>query len=524
MKSVRPRAGVLRVVSASTVALLAACGGGGGGDAPAPAPGVAPPSAGSYAWVLKLEGSTSGTRRYGLSLLHPAATDVEWVIESPSAVVTDARSVARGTVDTGAQRVADLQPYALVYVVGGDVRRVPLAANGSTPLSQVRRAGSASACGFVLDAVDHANPESSRFIVSTAGNDGSCGTADDGRAEVRFDATQGLVYSPITGEAPLGLLRDPATFAPTAWIGATQVRFWDGSTVALPSTITGVVAASGNQVLVQTAAGLTMLTVSNGKLLLPTPIGSLASGGWRPIGHDAEAFYAYRNSDTTTNASWSVARITRQLPAGTVLATGSGQFSDAALGNDVIYATVRGTSLNRLLRMAKSSANSLTTLESTPTTAVSTVLTSSVGVHQVWRIADTGSSVQYLDENGNAVSAAVNAALPVAVLEPTAIDWLRSENRQRFVHAEGFGSLGFSGAALVGFDSATRSTVAIGTLPGGSQFGTDVVYANAFGGPGSRGAGVASRSVAGSVQGAGAVAFSFDAASAGSLKLATRQQ
>jgi hypothetical protein len=112
----------------------------------------------------------------------------------------------------------------------------------------------------------------------------------------------------------------------------------------------------------------------------------------------------------------------------------------------------------------------------------------------------------------------------VAVLEPTTIDWLRSENRQRFVHAEGFGSLGFSGAALVGFDAATRGTVAIGTLPGSSIFGNDIVYADAFGGPGSRGAGVAARSVAGSVQGAGAVAFTFDAATAASLKTSTLRQ
>ena len=505
--------------------LVAGCGGGGdGGTAPAQAPAVAPPSSGSYAWVLKLEGATGGTRKYGLSLLHPAASEVEWVIESPSAVVTDARSVSRGSVDTAARRVNDLAPYALVYVVGGDVRRVPLQADGSAPASRVQRAGSASACGFVLDAVDHASPEASRFIVATAGNDGSCGTADDGRAEVRFDAALGLVYTPITGEAPLGLLRDPATHAPRAWISATRATFWDGSTVALPSAITGVVAASGDQVLAQTAGGLTMLTVSSGNLLLPTPIGGVTTAGWRPIGFDGDAFYAYRNSDTSTAATWSVLRVTSQLPAGTLLASGTGQFSDAALGNDVIYATVRGSTQNRLLRMAKASANSLTTLESSATTAVSTVLTSRAGVHQFWRVSDTGSSVQYVDENGNAVGSATGASLPVAVLEPTTIDWLRSENRQRFVHAEGFGSLGFSGAALVGFDAATRGTVAIGTLPGSSTFGNDIVYADAFGGPGSRGAGVAARSVAGSVQGAGAVAFTFDAATAASLKTSTLRQ
>ena len=101
-----------------------------------------------------------------------------------------------------------------VDVVGGDVRRVPLLADGTAPLGRVQRARSTSACRFVIEAVNHVAPEQSRFIASTAGADGRCDSADDGRAEVRLDTTLGLIVTPLSAAAPLALLRDPGTLTP----------------------------------------------------------------------------------------------------------------------------------------------------------------------------------------------------------------------------------------------------------------------------------------------------------------------
>src|ERR1700748_600180 len=109
-------------------AALAGCGGGGGGDSSGNAD--AAPTSGPYTWVLKAQGPTTSLT-YGLSLVSPGKRGTEYMVEYGSSVLTDTRVVSAGSVDAANLKTGTLQPYALVYLVGGDVRRVPLQANGS---------------------------------------------------------------------------------------------------------------------------------------------------------------------------------------------------------------------------------------------------------------------------------------------------------------------------------------------------------------------------------------------------------
>jgi len=522
-----------RIVSLILIAAgtggLTACGGGSSNSSGAPA---APPPSGVYAWVLKAQGSTSALR-FGLSLVHPAASRVEWVIEPASEVVTDAKVVASGTVDTAGQRVTAVEPFALIYIVGGDVRRVPLRANGQAPKPQVTRAQSTSACQFVLDAIDHANPERSRFVVSTAGADGQCGTADDARAEVRMDSTLGVVFTPLSGGAPLGFLRDPATLAPRGWILPTAVSLWaPASTFTIRSAgqpLTAVLGHSVRSVLAESSTGLSVIDFPGGQAFTEVQSGTVTTTGWQKIGFDAGAFYAYRNSGAGVSGTWQVLRVGRLSAAANVLASGAGEVTLASMGGTVLYLTVFGTSNNQLLSLNKAAAGSPLVLESLGTTGLASVTTSNAGVHQLWRVTGIGTGsigygVEFIDEAFNKLYTSPAGGFPLAVIEASTIDFNASESRSRFLFATGYDNRAFSGAALVGYDALSRSSTAIGTLPGNAAFGSDIAYANVVTGPSLVAAGAASRSVGGEVQAAGTRVFSFNADTAGSLQFTDSQQ
>ena len=532
------RAGVLAGCS-----VLVACGGGGGSNSGGAA--GTPPASGPYAWVLKAQGPTTSLT-YGLSLLHAATPQTEYVVEFGSAVLTDTRVVSSGSVDAAGQKTGSLQPYALVYIVGGDVRRVPLQADGSAPATLVQRAHSTTACKFLVngqeqtitDAVDYATPENSRFQVSTAGPDGQCGTGDDGSAEVRLSSSAGLVFTPNSGAAPLGAFRDGATLAPRGWIFPRNVVYWGTGANSSDTTVVtrvssdpafvSAVQSAPTMSLMDDGTQLSVLDLSTGIAPVETKLdaGVTGGGGWVGIGFDASAFYAYRNTGTGSAVQWSVVKITRNAPHATVLGSGSGTISVASMGTTLMYVTVFGTGGNSLLTISKSIGVPVQTLESTPASTLTTVQTSANGVHELWRVVniDTAAlnyAIEFIDESGTLLYSTSAGGYPMAAPDATVQRFDTSESRTRFVFADGYGSRAFGDAALTGYDTATKSTTRFGTLPGSAAFGVDTVYANAIGGPGSLMAGFAARSVDGVIQSTGTQVFSFDFDSANSLQFTT---
>lgn len=524
-------------VLAAALLGLTACGGGGGEAVTSGSTPAAPPTSGAFAWVLKAQGPTNALK-YGLSLLHPSTPGTEWVIEVSSSVVSDARLVASGSIDAAGLKADSLQPYALLYIVGGDVRRVPMQANGTAPLSRVQRAQSTSACSFVIEADDYALPENSRYIVSTAGADGQCATADDGRAEVKLTTGGGLTVAPISGAAPLGVFRDLATLAPRGWIYPKTVSFWGpgaGTTVdtrsAIEPALTEVVAATYRSALVDDGTQLSVLDFPAGTAPVENRLStaSTGGGGWTSIGFDAGNHYVFRNTGSTTASSWTVLKISRAAPTATVLASGAGLLSIASMAGTQLYATVIGAADNRLLAISKTVGAPVQSLAITPSSTLITVQTSANDVHQLWRVTNLGTaaitySIEMIDEAGTTLYATSAGGFPMAVAEADTAHFNVSESRTRFVFANGYGSKTFSGATLVGYDTGSRTATTLGTLPGSTDFGSDFVFASTMGGPGSFMAGFAARSLGGAVQETGAKVFSFDASAANSLKYTSSAQ
>jgi hypothetical protein len=516
---------------------VASCGGGGSGASSGTGSGSVPGS-GAFAWILKAQGPTNALQ-YGLSLVHPSAPNVEYVVEFGSSVVTDAKVISSGVVDSGALTAGPLAPYALIYIIGGDVRRVPLQASGTAPISLVQRAQSTTACSFILEANDYAAPENSRYIVSTAGADGQCGTADDGRAEVRLGGANGLTFAPIAGDAPLGMFRDAATLAPRGWILPKSVTLWgaasDTTVVTRGSTdpsIASVVASSYRSVLVDDGTKLSVFDFPAGANPVETMLdpGTSGGGGWLAIGFDSNAFYAYRNSGTTpATSSWEVLGVGREMPVASVLASGSGLLSVASMGRAQLYLTVLGSAQNQLLRLAKTGGGPATPLETTSTSTLSTVQTSASDVHELWRVANVGTAnaaytIEMIDETGAALYTTSAGGFPMNVAEASVVNLNASESRNRFLFADGYGARAFGDASLVGYDAAARSSATFGALPGTTAFGNSFVFAGALGGPGNFMGGFGASSIGGIVQQAGTMVFSFDFTVPGSLTYTTTKQ
>lgn len=225
--------GLHHATIALCAALLAGCGGGGGGGGGTTpsATALALASGEDYAWLLKAQGPTNA-RTYGISLIHPSTPTVEYEIEPVGSAITDITVISSGNVDVATSRAHDIKPRYLLYIVGGDVHMISLRPNGAVPAKLRQTHGVNNACKFTLHANDFATPDRSRYIFSTMGADGQCGTGDDGQGEVILGASGTLSFSTWSdGNQIQGMVRDATTLAPFAWIEKYGVRRMDPPTL-----------------------------------------------------------------------------------------------------------------------------------------------------------------------------------------------------------------------------------------------------------------------------------------------------
>lgn len=519
--------------------LLAGCGGGSSDTSSSPGP-VTYPTTGTYGWVVKPTGSTSAPDK-GLSLVHRDVSDTEYVIEAPSQhVSTGPQPVYAGAVTASQQTVGSLQAQTLVYIVGGDVRSVSLQADGTDPKGHVQSAGTSSACSFVITANDYATPQNSRFIVSTAGTDGVCGTGDDGRAEVQLSAGMVPILRKINGLWPLAFVRDPVTLAPNGWIDSLNLTPWSTPGASVPlrqngAPITSVIASTAQSALVSDGKQLSLLTFgANNSVTESLLDATLTKGnGWHLIGFDAGGFYVANNflgDGGDPSLAWAALKIDRSTLKVTALshpvatdASDSGQLGLASMGRGVLYLQVLGTAQNYLVRIQKSDGTQSAT--PVPVDTALYVQTSATDVHQQYLAthingpdSDRTYEVQIVDETGASQYAAKGGQV-LSMAEASAINLNVSENRTRFVFATGFNAASaFAGTTLVSYDTMARSATNLGVLP---SYGGDYVDANASAGPGGSGAGWSAHSFMANLVAADARAFSFDLGVANSLTLTT---
>lgn len=523
---------------------VAACDAAGNCSAQSVAASSLYPAYGAYAVAMRAQG-TVNSPMLGVSLVHPARAGIEFVIEPSSSAVSDVRNVLSGSVDASAQTVSNVSPQSLLYIVGGDVRRIPLVADGSAPATRLRKAGSANACKFVVSANHYAVPDSSRFIVSTAGADGICGTGDDGQALVMLDASGGVAVTEVdlsANGAVLGMVRDPSTQAPAGWVYGKQIDYWSASPAVMrqgsDAPITRVVVSTNRSIVSEYANRLTVWDIGNNLSVSETLLDATLTAGsdWQMAGFDADNYYVYLNTGKTlTTLTWKLLRIGRATHAVTQLASGKGFLVLAGMGTSVLYATVTdpGNSPllpNRLLSINKSTGVAQT-LKNTIVTTAYTVLPSSSGVHAMIQGSYnattktiTAGSLTMIDESDAQLYSA-NNGVPLMQPDSSAISLASSVNSSRFVIATGYSvSRMFGDATLIVYDAATRAATTLGTLPGAAAYGSDPVLAIVTGTSSNFMAGIAGRVVSQSLQDADEKIYTFDTGVAGSLQYTTSRQ
>ena len=517
--------------------VLAACGGGGGSSGTdAGTTPVTPryPTRGSYAPVLKVLGSTTEPRR-GLSLVHPDDPGVEYMIEDGSKSVSDTLTLYAGVVNAAAGRVDQITPHTLLYIAGGIVRAVPLLANGEAPSSALRGQAtlSMSACRFMQEpnANNYADPTATRIGVIAQGPDNRCGTADDVPTPYYYDPALNLVQL-VGGGSTGNFVRDPQTLAPSYQVMPYSLVSPSAAYAFMPypgPSLRRMVISSPGMAVMELGSSeqdiqLVALDVVRRSYV---ELGPVATGAnWQALGHDASAYYLYRNASAASSTSWTVLRNSKSQPQAVRMASGTGQVLNAAMGQGQLYLTVQQPAGNRLYAVAKASPHALVQLEATPPDRMSVVLASAGQVHLFLRVSGAGASattsIDMVDEAG-VVRATAASALPLALVEPASIDFSRSENRTRFLFAAGMGAQGYGDASLQSYDAgAGGSGLEIGRLPGTSTLGGSAVFAHSSAALGNAVAGQVVSSANGSFLANGSRVFSFKADTPNSLVFTSR--
>jgi hypothetical protein len=514
---------------------LTACGGGGGGTASLPAAssvGSAAPSSGSsspstpvvpvvpavpavpelsaagfpvsgqYATLFKPEGLATAAN-LGYSLVHPSQRAVEYEIEPTSSRVSGAIEIQSGSVDALGARATGLVANALLYIVNGDVKRLPLTANGRNPKEGILAAGVGTLCDFSSEGtlrpqgVDYAAPLNSKIFATTRGGDGVCKTLDDGQAQITFDSVgKPLVtfLNPLQIGRALAILRDPLTLKPSSTVyeravmlatpTASQVSFGASSTTYLTRVVDVAVntalAERSNQLVAVDGTGKVTVVLGT-----DAQTGTLG-GSWNSIGFDRDYFYGYQNFNTLTNnalqANWSLQRISRVSFVASSVAKGVGSILFASLGNNFAYLTLTSGSNYSLTKVAKNGQGSPFPLRGSSATQISIVVPSTDGVHLLQQsnfinlgaagLVLANTNFEFIDEVSNGVAySVVNGAL-FGLTRPNFLALDQSGDVSGFSVLGGISSDGgMLGSSVISYNPQSRTPLNLGTLPGAGEFG-----------------------------------------------------
>ena len=460
------------------------------------------PSSGSFALLLKVEGSTTAPRA-GISLIHPADRSTEYVIELPALNIPSPITMYSGTVDVANFKVSNLTAHSLLYIAGGDVKRLPLAATGASPKAGLQVAGVTNLCDFVIDnygrpeGADYGTPLASRYRATTKGGDNFCGTFDDGQVEISFDAQGKPQTAPVPNAATLGpvlaVLRNPATLKPAATVHGRAIALTQPATVytqlaATAPAMTKAIAVSVDGVVGEQGNRLVFWDFSGKNIALDATI--TAGVGWESVGDDANNFYVYRNTGTLTAAitlnsptasTWKLVRISKTSPTATLLASGSGHLAAASIGLSSIFVTTANTSGYSLSRYSKAIPGAPVVLQG-PSTQITLALASKEGVQLLFNAftaasGDRITTVSIVEEESNKTLFSTVGALPLERITGTTLALNSSENAVGFVISAGLSSdIGSLGGSLISYDAATRTWAFNGHMPSPAEFGSRVAF------------------------------------------------
>ncbi len=489
------------------------------------------PTSGAYAWTYTIAGTTASPS-YGLAFGHASTPSTSYTVEPASSALSDVFEIDRGSVNATTGVVSAIAPSQLLYIANGVLKQVPLNANGAAPVGVASpNEQSNFFCKFLTSSVDYATPSNSNVVVSTAGPDKVCGTADDGAVVFAFNSSGGLVQSSGTNAAgdvltPIAPLRDPASYAPIGWFDSQGINTGNHEYILYPLQST-VRLVQGTPFAVLATANNVLTVVSyTGTATAPTSttVPSVAACAWNGIGFDGANFYTYCNS--TTDGTYTILKVPYSGASATVMLTGSGAIELATLGLNTVYATIDSNSTLSLQAINKATL-AIDVLVSS-TTIVPTVLTTNTGNDFLWQVSVNGSTYATSITVLNAAlqpTITYPAGFPSAYVAPTTVNLNQSENRSQFLLLSGYTQSGAaSGADLINYNTGNAVATTVGTIPSASTFGgTAVVFTSGGGGGGDFLTGFAEGISGTTFETGDSKAFSFTPDSASSLTATTPQ-
>ena len=527
-------------------AVLVGCGGGSSGvttassampEAPTVAAATSWATSGNYVPVLKVDGTPSATAPlFALSLVHPSSPTVEYVIDA-TGVKTSALGVVltRGAYNSTTRQVQNLTPVAYVDSPGDvNIRTLSLEATGQRPAQA--QSSSGALCSNNVIARNFSNPYASQILVASPGSDGVCGTADDAQILVTFSASGAPSAVPVVAGRLLGYFALGSTGVPTNWlfmsslgqvalqpvgVGATNILSAApvGSMASVFKTIlnlSDLIVYTQNGVLRSVGADAGVANVSATLSTLTGP------DGWQAAGADATHAYLYINSNGASSGAgiWRIFSLSRSTQILTALASGPGSISSASANAQRIFATVIGPVSPSISIVQIAAPSGVQTTLVAPVSGTAPVLFANPsGVNLLYVSSVVGGVVS------NALSVVDNSGVTLYSAGKGVLTG--ADNSQydvasqvfpltSFIFYSSLGSQLYAGSSITKFNSASRQTTTLGTVPNGASLGgvgSDPVFSGSISTNDSSGFGgvqVARLSVARAIQATGNSVYTFN--------------
>lgn len=440
--------------------------------------GLAYPSSGYYLPVLPYVGDNA----VGVSLVHPATPTVQYVVSPAGAVVSSSSFLYGAIAQDG---TVSLQPSSMAYIQGGVLYDLPLAANGSKPVTSSVAIG-ATACTLPVDYVPSAVPLAAQLVVTTAGADGICGTADDGQVLVSMAQPFSASTVQNPGYRYLGHLDSSSPSVANVWIEADSAGnlYTDaGGSPQLLRATTGTVPARlygvSQMLLLQDGGQLATVTYGSGGWQVSAVAGS--SGSWTLAGLDSNNFYLY-TTPALGSTSWQALALAYGTGLATGLGSGVGTVVNASVSSSQVYLSVAGTTNNYLYSVSESGGSGATLIDTTATTVTDRVyaLGSSYQLLSREQQAATGAlswQVNSLGSTGTITALyAGNAVVLNSVVPATYTLGTPGYSQQATFITQAAGAYDYAGAQLETLDSSTGAVTLNGVLPTALELGGSNVY------------------------------------------------
>jgi hypothetical protein len=450
--------------------LLTACGGGGSSSNLGGAQfSELPPASGSYTPVITVDKAT-----LVLSAAHSESPTTEYAWSSKTVNAAAIRVSYSGKIGNDGT-VTDVQPFELSTIHANEIGNVSLIARGrpvyNTFAPQQKPCRFNAPEGWLQFRLDF-TPNSGTLTdgVIMAGNDGVCGTADDGPAT---EEPIGEFYDFRNGDQASVFQSGIVSIQGKGSLAGAGIGGLGGG--GTPRRVLNLDNAS----VIEDANGLYLLTMKDKATesawdLKFDFVRLKTTTGWKSAGYDLNSLYLYRNTSTIGLGTWEFIQVTRLVGNNITLGVGPGTIEGAILSDNQVW--ISGANSNRAEThvLYKNLTAPKVTLSSSAT-VVKAPFVAGGGRVVVYAVRPGFSGLEiYSESNINTPVRSIAQSL-LSGSQKTGVQSIRSSPAKAVIYVKTVSgiSTGFSGGNLSSYDPVTDTEISYGTFPQGALGGAN---------------------------------------------------